>query len=92
MADPLQVSQVDVRLGEHQVLTGVSLRVGPDELVGLIGPNGAGKTTLLRSMLALVPLSGGRSRCSAERRRRLVPTSAMSRNGTSSPGTSRSTC
>jgi manganese/iron transport system ATP-binding protein len=58
--DPLRVEQVEVRLGERLVLTGVNLRVGPDELVGLIGPNGAGKTTLLRSMLALVPLAGGR--------------------------------
>lgn len=41
------------------VLTDLNLTLHPGEFVGLIGANGAGKTTLLRSILGLVPISGG---------------------------------
>lgn len=36
------------------VLEDVSLRIEPDDYVGLIGPNGGGKTTLLRILLGLL--------------------------------------
>ena len=54
----LRVKNLSVRLRGRQILTDVSLTVGPHDCVGLIGPNGAGKTTLLRAILGLVPHEG----------------------------------
>jgi len=53
------LSNVSVRLGDREVLRGVSLRAGPGECVGVVGPNGAGKSTLLRALAGLAPRAGG---------------------------------
>ena len=62
-ADPgtplLDVQNVEVRYGGILALRGVSLAVRRGEVVALIGANGAGKTTMLRSLMRLVPWSGG---------------------------------
>jgi branched-chain amino acid transport system ATP-binding protein len=41
------------------VLKGVSLRVGPGQVVALLGPNGAGKTTTLRALTGLLEIHDG---------------------------------
>ena len=46
-APPLEVRDVRLAFGGIQALAGVSLDVGPGEIVGLIGGNGAGKSTLM---------------------------------------------
>ena len=52
-------NMLSVQLGQRTVLHGVSLEVGPGELVLLAGRNGAGKSTILRCMVgALHPDAG----------------------------------
>jgi zinc transport system ATP-binding protein len=55
----IHIEHLSVYYGDYPALTDVSLVVNSGEYLGIIGPNGGGKTTLLRSILGLVPNSGG---------------------------------
>ena len=55
----LAVRNLDVFYGRAQVLFGLSLEVGPGEVVALMGRNGAGKSTTLKAILGLVPPARG---------------------------------
>ena len=55
MNDGLQVSGLEVRRGGARALRGISLAVGPRDVVALLGANGAGKTTTLRAISGLSP-------------------------------------
>lgn len=48
MPAALNVDEVNLKLGENQVLAGLSLSAQPGEVTAVLGPNGAGKTTLIR--------------------------------------------
>ena len=58
--EPVLVARaVTAGYGDFVVLDGVSLTVGPTEIVTVVGPNGAGKSTLLKALVGLVPIRSG---------------------------------
>ncbi len=50
----LEIRAVAAAHGDLQVLSDVTLSVGPGEIVALLGPNGAGKSTLLNTIAGLL--------------------------------------
>jgi branched-chain amino acid transport system ATP-binding protein len=54
----LEIKNLTVNYGAITALHGISLEVGPGEIVTLIGSNGAGKSTTLRAISGLVQAQG----------------------------------
>ncbi|MFB6301328.1 MAG: ABC transporter ATP-binding protein [Haloferacaceae archaeon] len=46
----LEVSNLVTGYGEAEILHGIDIEIGSDELVCIIGPNGAGKSTLMKAI------------------------------------------
>ena len=55
----LALENVHTYYGKSHILHGVSIEVGPGEVVGLLGRNGVGKSTTLKTIMGLVRPSGG---------------------------------
>ena len=55
----LQVEELQAGYGGVTVLRKVDFTVGDRECVAVLGRNGMGKTTLLRTIMGIVPASGG---------------------------------
>ena len=59
MSPFLAVKDIKKSYGAIKAVDGISMAVGPGEIVGVIGPNGSGKTTLFNSILGQIsPTSG----------------------------------
>jgi branched-chain amino acid transport system ATP-binding protein len=58
----LTLEDVHTYYGKSHVLHGVSIEVGPGEVVGLLGRNGVGKSTTLKTIMGLVRPAAGRVR------------------------------
>ena len=56
----LELADVHTYYGDSHVLQGVTLGVGPSEVVTILGRNGMGKTTLMRSVIGFTPPRRGR--------------------------------
>jgi len=60
-SEPLvAVEDIHTYYGKSHILHGVSLRVGPGEVVGLLGRNGVGKSTTLKTIMGLVRAAEGK--------------------------------
>ena len=69
----LEVDGVETCYGLSQVLFGMSLSVGPGEMVTLMGRNGMGKTTTVRSIMGLTPARAGAIRFAGQEVRSAAP-------------------
>ena len=56
----LEITDLHGGYGEVPVLRGVSLQLHEGEAIGIVGHNGMGKTTLLRTIMGLLPSTGGK--------------------------------
>ena len=59
MHSVLEISDIHTYYGDSYVLQGVSLKVGPGQIVALMGRNGVGKTTTIRSIVGFSPPERG---------------------------------
>ena len=55
----LKLTDISHNYGDHPVLNGMNLTVGPGQRIALMGPSGCGKTTALRIALGLLKPTGG---------------------------------
>ena len=62
----LEIEDLEAAYGDARALSGVTLAIGPGEIVALLGPNGAGKSTLLKSIAGLLRPRAGTIRWEGE--------------------------
>jgi branched-chain amino acid transport system ATP-binding protein len=62
----LEIRDLETAYGDARALSGVTLSIGPGEIVALLGPNGAGKSTLLKSIAGLLRPRAGAIRWEGE--------------------------
>lgn len=69
----LEVKALDASYGQSQILWGAALSVKKASITTIMGRNGVGKTTLLKSLMGLLPPSGGEVMYKGENVSRLSP-------------------
>jgi ABC-2 type transport system ATP-binding protein len=60
MSTAINLENVKKKLGNREILKGISFKVNQGEIFGYLGPNGAGKTTTIRILLGLLKADSGR--------------------------------
>ncbi|RKQ71848.1 ATP-binding cassette subfamily F protein 3 [Litorimonas taeanensis] len=62
----LELENAELGYGEGaKILSGVNLRLDPDDRVAIVGANGQGKTTLVKSIAQRLPLMSGQRKASS---------------------------
>jgi len=56
----LTIDDMHVAYGQSEVLHGLNLAVGKNEIVAMMGRNGMGKTTLMKALIGLIPTRRGK--------------------------------
>lgn len=56
----ISVQDYRASYGQSEVLHGLNFELGKSEIVAIVGRNGMGKTTLMKSLMGIVPASGGK--------------------------------
>jgi phospholipid/cholesterol/gamma-HCH transport system ATP-binding protein len=56
----LEVTGLEMRIGEHRVLDGIQFEIAEGEILGLMGSSGGGKSTTLKLIVGLVKPTAGR--------------------------------
>ncbi|SFD09357.1 ABC transporter ATP-binding protein [Clostridium uliginosum] len=56
----IDFKEIDVVIGNKQILTHVNLRAQNNKITGIIGPNGSGKSTLIKTFFGLVSKKNGK--------------------------------
>ena len=56
----LEVSDLKVSYGQSEVIHGLNFTVPQNETLAIMGRNGMGKTTLFKSLIGVLPTSGGK--------------------------------
>lgn len=55
----LEIAGLNTHYGASHILQGVDLALGAGRIAAILGRNGVGKTTTVKSVMGLVPPSGG---------------------------------
>jgi len=55
----LEIKNLHAGYGQSEILHGVNIRLGHNEIVTIVGPNGAGKSTAIKAILGLLNISEG---------------------------------
>jgi urea transport system ATP-binding protein len=59
VTDRLQVDNLRVGYGQSEVIGGLSLAAGDNEILAVMGRNGMGKTTLFKALVGILPIQSG---------------------------------
>jgi urea transport system ATP-binding protein len=62
----LNVKSLSAAYGQSEVLHGLDLEVKPGEIVAIMGRNGMGKTTLMKTLMGILPETGGEVKVGSE--------------------------
>jgi branched-chain amino acid transport system ATP-binding protein len=69
----LEINEVHCGYGQKEIVRGISVSIGTNEVIAILGANGAGKSTLLKAVVGLVDCSHGEVLLSRTRMRSLRP-------------------